>query len=74
MPLRTLYRLLRQRVVPCIPVGEPQTQREKPGSKRWRTGKRQRTCYRFVIPRVAFMKWYENIGRPDAERIGEPAA
>jgi hypothetical protein len=60
IPTRTLYRMLRDGNVPCIPIGDSQTQK-------WpfaHDGKRRRACFRFMIPRVAFMRWYENIGKP----------
>jgi hypothetical protein len=58
VPERTLYRLLRKGIVPCIPMGERQTQ-EWPSAH---DGKRRRACYRFLIPRVAFMKAWESLG------------
>jgi hypothetical protein len=58
VPERTLYRMLRAGIVPCIALGESQTQ-EWPSAH---DGKRRRTCYRFLIPSVAFMKAWENLG------------
>jgi hypothetical protein len=66
IPYRTLYRLLREGLVPCIPIGESQTQKWPKG----KTGKRSRACFRFVIPRVSFINWLESIGKPDPETIG----
>jgi hypothetical protein len=60
IPLRALYRLLREGAVPCIPMGDTQNQNWPKG----RNGKRKRTCYRFIIPRVAFVKAWESIGKP----------
>lgn len=58
VPERTLYRMLRKGIVPCIPMGERQTQ-EWPSAH---DGKRRRACYRFLIPRAAFMKAWESLG------------
>jgi hypothetical protein len=66
IPYRTLYRLLREGLIPCIPVGESQTQKW-PNAK---SGKRERACFRFMIPRVAFINWLESIGKPDPASIG----
>src|SRR5215472_3930739 len=66
MPERTLYRLLRAGAVPCLPMGDPQIQKWPDA----RDGKRRRACFRFIIPRAAFVRWWESIGRPEAqERI-----
>src|SRR5215469_6416415 len=52
MPERALYRLLRDGVVPCLPMGGRQTQNfPKAGDKQ-----RRRACFRYVIPRVAFIR------------------
>jgi hypothetical protein len=65
VPTRTLYRLLRARTVPSILMGEAQTQSFAPA----KSGKRARKCYRFLIPRVAFMKAWESVGAPaDGQR------
>lgn len=57
VPKRTLYRMIKAEIVPCIiPIGEPQEQK----LAKAHTGTRNRTCFRFLIPRVAFMKWWEN--------------
>jgi hypothetical protein len=69
MPQRTIYRLLRDGRIPSIPMGVAQTQ-AWPAA---RDGKRPRSCYRFIIPRVAFIRWFENIGKP-ASSVGSPAA
>jgi hypothetical protein len=58
VPERTLYRMLRAGIVPCIPMGESQTQ-EWPSA---RDGKRRRTCYRFLIPRQSFIRAWETLG------------
>jgi hypothetical protein len=58
VPTRTMYKLLRDGVVPSIPMGACQTQ-QLPGA---RDGKRRRTCYRYLIPRAAFVKAWENLG------------
>jgi excisionase family DNA binding protein len=58
VPLRTLYRLLREGVLPCIRVGDSQVQR-------WpnaHNGKRKRACFKYLIPRQAFIKAWENLG------------
>jgi hypothetical protein len=62
---RTLYPMLRAGLVPSIQIGDEQTQ-SLPNA---RTGERKRKCYRFVIPRVAFMKAWESFnvhGKPDS--------
>jgi hypothetical protein len=69
MPARTIYRLLRAGVIPSIPMGDAQTH-EWPAAH---SGKRTRSCYRFIIPRVAFIRWFENIGKP-ASGVGSSAA
>jgi hypothetical protein len=58
VPERTLYRMLRENIVPCIAMGESQVQKLSTA----KLGKRMRKCYRFVIPRVAFMRAWENLG------------
>lgn len=64
MPERTLYRLLRDGAVPCLPMGESQIQ----NWPRAHDQKRRRACFRYVIPRVAFIRWWESIGKPVVER------
>lgn len=68
IPQGTLYRLLREGIVPCIRMGAAQTQRFSTA----KNGTRERSCYRFVIPRVAFMKAWETIG--NTESHGNPPA
>jgi hypothetical protein len=68
IPERTLYKLLRAGVLPCIAMGDIQFQNLKTA----KSGKRVRKCYRFVIPRVAFMKAWENLG--SAGSVGNSAA
>jgi hypothetical protein len=63
IPTRTLYRLLREGAVPSLAMGEAQTQ-QFPNA---RNGKRKRSCFRYVIPRVAFIKWWESIGKPNSK-------
>jgi hypothetical protein len=58
VPERTLYRMLRDGLVPCIPLGDVQVQKLAAA----KSGKRKRQCSRFVIPRVSFMKAWENVG------------
>ena len=65
---RTLLRLLKEGLVPTIPVGKAQTQNMGKGKRR------RRACAKFLIPRVAFMRWFENIGAPDPSSIGNTAA
>jgi len=60
MPLRTLYRLLRAGTVPAIPIGDSVSQDWAPS----RTGTRERACARYMIPRTAFIRWFEGIGAP----------
>ena len=55
---RTLLRLLKEGLVPSIPVGEPQQQMMSSGKRR------RRACAMYLIPRVAFQRWFENIGAP----------
>ena len=61
IPERTLYRLLREGVVPCLRMGETQIQ----SFRQARNGKRRRICFRFIIPRVAFIHWWEGIAQPE---------
>lgn len=61
IPVRTLYRLLREGVVPSLPMGDAQEQKFPNANN----GKRKRACFRYVIPRVAFIRWWESIGKPD---------
>jgi hypothetical protein len=58
VPVRTLYRMLRAGMMPCVAMGESQTQK----LSRAKLGKRERRCYRFIIPRAAFVKAWENLG------------
>jgi len=58
IPLRALYRLLREGVTPCVPMGDAQEQ----AFPKAHNGKRKRACFRYVIPRIAFIKWWESIG------------
>jgi hypothetical protein len=58
IPTRTLYRMLREGMLPCIAMGDLQQQR----LSKARSGKRTRKCYRFIIPRAAFMRAWESIG------------
>jgi hypothetical protein len=55
---RTLLRLLKEGLVPAIPVGPEQRQKMGNGKRR------RRACAMYLIPRVAFQKWFENIGAP----------
>ncbi len=65
---RTLLKLLREGLVPTIPIGKSLTHK-MPNGKR-----RRRACHTYLIPRVAFMRWYENLGAPDPSSIGNTAA
>src|SRR5262245_32522425 len=56
IPERTLYRLLRAGVLPCIAMGDTQVQDLATA----KNGKRVRRCYRFVIPSRAFQKAWES--------------
>ena len=62
IPYRTLLAMCCQGRVPCIPVGDRQTQKW-PKAK---DGRRRRACFKYMIPRVAFTRWFETIGRPEA--------
>ena len=66
---RTLLRLLKEGLVPTIPIGKAQAQNMGEGKRR-----RRRACAKYLIPRVAFMRWFENIGAPDPGSIGNTAA
>jgi hypothetical protein len=65
---RTLLLMLKQGLVPAIPVGKKQSQKMPTGKRR------KRACRKYVLPRVAFMRWYENLGAPDPRSIGKTAA
>jgi hypothetical protein len=63
IPTRTLYQMLRASIgVPCISLGERQEQQWPKAHD----GKRRRACFRYMIPRVAFIKYWENISRPES--------
>jgi hypothetical protein len=64
---RTLLRLLKEGLVPAIPIGAPQNQKLANGKRR------RRACSKFVIPRKAFIRWFENVGLPDPSTIGTTA-
>jgi hypothetical protein len=64
IPYRALLALLRDGQVPCLRVGGPQTQNMGRGHK-----KRRRACGRYMVPRAAFVKWFESI--PPAESRGQ---
>jgi len=68
IPHRTLYRLLRAGVLPCIAMGDLQEQK----LSKAKNGKRVRKCYKFIVPRAAFMKAWENLG--SAGTVGNSAA
>jgi hypothetical protein len=68
IPRRSLYRLLRDGIAPSIPMGEAQVQRWDKA----RDGKRRRSCFKYVVPRVAFIRWFEGIGGRFAD--SRPAA
>jgi hypothetical protein len=59
---RTLLRLLKEGLVPAIAVGDVQNQDMGDGKRR------RRSCAMYLIPRVAFQRWFENIGAPDPQR------
>ena len=61
---RALLALLRDGQVPCLRVGEAQSQNMGRGNK-----KRRRACGRYLLPVVAFKKWFENL--PPAESAGQ---
>jgi hypothetical protein len=65
---RTLLRLLKEGMVPTIPIGAVQHQNMGKGKRR------RRACTKYLIPRVSFMRWFENIGAPDPSTIGKTAA
>jgi hypothetical protein len=65
---RTLLKLLREGLVPSIPVGKTQQQQMRNGKVR------RRACGTYLIPRKAFVKWFENIAAPDPSSIGTTAA
>jgi hypothetical protein len=56
IPHRTGYNLLREGKIPCLTSGDEQVQKLKSA----RTGKRKRSCFRFIIPSKAFRLWWEN--------------
>ena len=69
IPYRTLLMMMRQGRAPCIPIGESQAQKWP----RAGDGKRRRACFKYMVPRVSFMRWYESIGRPDSGGMGTAA-
>ena len=50
IPLRTLYGMLADGLVPSVPVNPHHIPR---------AGARTRKCFRYVIPRAAFQRWFE---------------
>jgi hypothetical protein len=69
IPYRTLLRMCQQGRCPCIPIGSGSSQKWAKADD----GKRRRSCFKFMIPRHSFMKWFETIGRPDAGGMGSAA-
>jgi hypothetical protein len=70
IPVRTLYRLLREGAVPSLPMGDAQTQ----AFPNARNGERKRSCFRYVIPRRAFITWWETLGKPKPRSIENTTA
>jgi hypothetical protein len=70
IPPRTLYRLLRayEKEIPCLRIGESQEQRWP----RAHDGKRNRACFRYIIPAKAFMTWWETLGKPEPKSAVAP--
>jgi hypothetical protein len=59
---RTLLRLFKEGLAPCIPVGPPQDQQMAESCRR-------RACSTYLVPRVAFQRWFENIGCPPSREV-----
>jgi hypothetical protein len=70
IPERALYRLLRDGAVPCLPMGKSQIQNWPIAHDK----KRRRACFRYVIPKAAFIRWFENIGKPERISTDKSAA
>ena len=56
--------MLKNGEAPCLRLGNPQTQRMGKGRKG-----RKRTCGRYLVPRAAFVTWFETLG-PSAQNAG----
>jgi hypothetical protein len=56
IPYRALLRMFKNGEAPCLWLGDPQEQRMGRGRK-----KRRRACGRFLVPKTAFVHWYESI-------------
>jgi len=63
---RTALKLFRDGVAPCIPIGAPTAQNMGKGRK-----KRKRTCGRYLVPKKAFIAWFETL-RPAQEGSPSP--
>jgi hypothetical protein len=69
IPYRTLLRMCQQGRCPAIPIGEG-------GNQKWpaaKNGRRRRSCFKFMVPRVSFMRWFESIGRETGGGMGSAA-
>jgi hypothetical protein len=64
---RVLLRLLRAGAVPCIPVGRACVLQMRNGTHR------KRSCSKYMVPKLAFQRWFRNIGCPDPSMIGKTA-
>lgn len=58
---RTLLRMLKEGLVPSIRIGTEQQQDMGQGKRR------RRACAKYLIPRTAFIRWFESIGAPDPD-------
>src|SRR5689334_10867013 len=56
IPYRPLLRMFQRGEAPCIPLGDPQEQNMGRGRK-----KRRRACARYLVPKAAFINWFESI-------------
>jgi hypothetical protein len=56
IPYRVLLRMFKSGEAPCLRLGDPQKQNMGTGRQ-----KRRRTCGRFLVPRAAFVTWFETL-------------
>jgi hypothetical protein len=68
IPYRTLLQMCKEGRCPSIPLGEPQAQKWPKG----KSGRRRRACFKYMIPRHSFIRWFQSIGRTGSD--GQTAA
>lgn len=69
IPEKSLYEMAVAGTIPCIRLGEAQEQR-MPSA---RSGRRYRRYSRIVIPKAAFVRWFENLEADGSASVAEKA-